>query len=309
MGTEAENLDQNTSEENEFEEVEAEEIESEETDENEAEGDGQGEDDTQPQDKQQAKTDWIQKRVARANRKVEKVSEEAEAAKNELELLRQKNKLLELAVQQRTQQPKPDAAPNPDDFDGGEYDPEYKKAHESYLIKKAEEAAHQRYQESQNNTLQQQQEAAKRQELEQKQRGHYERALTLEVKDYDVAEDKVMEILGEDNVNHIIANFEEDSHALVYHLGKNEKEARRLADLIQTNPIRGAAEIGRLSESLKLKPSKSFSPSPVDPLEGAEPGVNATEAKIGAAFKQYEKGAITMQQYLDRKKQILGASK
>lgn len=269
MGTEAENLDQVTSEENESEEVETDEVESEETDEIEnEEGEGQGEDDTQPQEKQQQKSDWIQKRIARANRKVEKVSEEAEAAKTELELLRQKNKLLELAVQQRTPQPKPDAAPNPDDFDGGEYDPEYKKAHESYLIKKAEEAAHQRYQESQTNALKEQQEAAKRQELEQKQREHYERALTLEVKDYDVAEDKVLEILGHDNVNHLINNFE-DSHALVYHLGKNEKEAQRLADLIQSNPIRGAAEIGRLSASLALKPSKSIPPAPVEKLEGS----------------------------------------
>jgi len=270
MGTEAENLDQATPEENEIEEVETEEVETEETDEIEGEGgEEKGEDDTQPQDKQQDKTDWIQKRIARANRKVEKVEQEANAAKTELDVLREKNKLLELAMQQsRKQQTQPDVAPNPDDFDGGEYDPAYKKAHESYVIKKAEEAAHQRYQENQNSALKQQQEAATRQELEQKQRGHYERALTLEVKDYDVAEDKVLEILGHDNVNHLINNFD-DSHALVYHLGKNEKEAQRLADLIEANPIKGAAEIGRLSASLTLKPSKSIPPAPVEKLEGS----------------------------------------
>ena len=63
----------------------------------------------------------------------------------------------------------------------------------------------------------------------------------------------------------------------MYYLGKNEAEARSLADLIKANPIQGVVEIGRLLTEIKVKP-KHKSP-PADPDEEIVGGVSTSSVK------------------------------
>ena len=64
-----------------------------------------------------------------------------------------------------------------------------------------------------------------------------------------------------------LVNFE-DSHVILYYLGKNPEEATRIANLIKTNPIRGVAEMGRLSAELKIKPKTKIVADPDEEING-----------------------------------------
>ncbi|QDP61809.1 MAG: putative scaffolding protein [Prokaryotic dsDNA virus sp.] len=313
MGTEVEqDLEPITSEENEIEEVETEEVETDEIESGE-EGDEEIEE-TQPQKTftQQELNEIVQKRLAKLNKK--KGDEPDDDTKSQLELERERNKLLTLAMQQATQgkQQPSDAAPDPDKFDGGEYDPEYKRQYEAYLLKKNEGHVQQLLSKERENDQRQRQQEAQTRELEAAQRAHYERALTLEVKDYDKHEDRVIEALGPEAFNVIIQGFD-DSHALANYLGTPANQAKldKLNDLVKqgtsVSTAKALAELGRISASLAVNSKSKPAPNPVDPLEGSTPGASADEAKINAAWKQYEKGAISMQQYIQRKRQITGS--
>lgn len=274
MGTEAEqDLEPITSEENEIEEVEAEEVETDEI-ESDAEGDEEIEE-TQPQKTftQQELNEIVQKRLAKLNKK--KGDEPDDKTKGELELERERNKLLTLAMQQATQgkQQQSDAAPDPDKFDGGEYDPEYRKQYEAYLMKKSEGHVQQLLSKERENDQRQRQQEAQARELETAQRAHYERALTLEVKDYDKHEDRVIEALGPEAFNVIIQSFD-DSHALANYLGTPANQAKldKLNDLVKegssTSTAKALAELGRISASLAVNSKSKPAPNPVEPLNG-----------------------------------------
>lgn len=288
MGTEAEqDLEPITSEENEIEEVEAEEVETDEI-ESDVEGDEEIEE-TQPQKTftQQELNEIVQKRLAKLNKK--KDVEPDDKTKGELELERERNKLLTLAMQQATQgkQQQSDAAPDPDKFDGGEYDPEYRKQYEAYLLKKSEGHVQQLLSKERENDQRQRQQEAQARELETAQRAHYERANTLEVKDYETAEDKVIEALGSEAANVIIQSFE-DSHALMYHLGKNPDKLQRLDDLVKsgtsTSTAKALAELGRISASLAVNSKSKPAPNPVEPLNGNS-GKSINPMLRGAKFE------------------------
>jgi len=288
MGTEAEqDLEPITSEEKEIEEVETEEVETDEI-ESDAEGDEEIEE-TQPQKTftQQELNEIVQKRLAKLNKK--KDVEPDDDTKSQLELERERNKLLTLAMQQATQgkQQQSDAAPDPDKFDGGEYDPEYRKQYEAYLLKKSEGHVQQLLSKERENDQRQRQQEAQARELETAQRAHYERANTLEVKDYETAEDKVIEALGSEAANVIIQSFE-DSHALMYHLGKNPDKLQRLDDLVKsgtsTSTAKALAELGRISASLAVNSKSKPAPNPVEPLNGNS-GKSINPMLRGAKFE------------------------
>src|SRR5690554_2988649 len=108
-------------------------------------------------------------------------------------------------------------------------------------MKKSQEQVQQILNQERENESRQRQQEAQAKELEKAQRAHYERALTLEVKDYDTAEDKVIEALGSEAANVIIQSFE-DSHALMYHLGKNPDKLRKLDDLVKSGTSTSTAK-------------------------------------------------------------------
>lgn len=216
--------------------------------------------------------DIVAKRVARLNKR-------GDASSKELDHIQEENRLLKLALEQKRK----DGPPKPDDFAEGEYDPAYLQARKDYdSAQRDAEVARQvdeRLQQERNARQQQEQSA----QLEGRQREHYKRAAELKVKDYEATEDVAIEALGQDYVNQLIANFD-DSHTLLYFLGKNPGEASRLASLIKTNPIRGVAEIGRLQAQIRVKPKSSRAPAPEAELEGSE-RATARRGPKGATYE------------------------
>lgn len=235
-----------------------------------------GEDGSQPAKNPRGFT----RRVSKLNARVQAAKEEASEASRELELERQKNKILELALQGKQEETGP---PDPNEFDEGVSDPKYRTALNDYT----------------RSFVQQEIEKVKPKEpevasvrtvdpsLEKKQTAHYERAEKLPVKDYEAVEDVAIDILGKDNVNHIINNIP-NSELLMFHLGKNPSKAREIVDTIKENPIAGVLELGNLSNRLQLKPVGKSDPVP-DPdteLEGA--GVSPKTKRRGPPGATFE---------------------
>lgn len=294
MGTEADSLNGATFESEAVEIVEeVENIEQEQQDieTNEVNDDAEQEDestvdsdeDTPPQDKQQDNNAWIQKRLSRKDRKIEAVTGESDKYKEELALERERNKLLQLAIEQgKSSKAMPDTEPDPDTFDEGEYDAEYKKQLKTYQEKRTRELVAASIKEDREASARNQSEEQKAKDLESKQIAHYERALKLGIANYDTVEDSVIDVLGEDNVNHIIQNLD-NSEVVMCNLWENKDATKKIAALLKTNPIQALVEIGRLSGT-KLKSKANPAPNPVDPLEGSN-SFSKRKMLVGAKFE------------------------
>jgi len=223
----------------------------------------------------------VRKRINKLNAKFESAKQGEEQANSDLALEREKVKILHLALdQQKEARPQPDI-PNPDDFDSGVHDPGYVKKYQEYQDATLKQEVRRQVAEASKQTAQTHTQTAQTQNLERKQVKHYERAKETGAKDYGEVEDKAIAFLGNDVVNHLIANFD-DSHVLLYYLGKNPGEAARIADTIQSNPIQGIAEIGALRSELKIKPKSNNTPDPDEELEGGSPSgnFNANDKKL-----------------------------
>jgi hypothetical protein len=70
----------------------------------------------------------------------------------------------------------------------------------------------------------------------------------------------------------------ENGHDIAYHLGKNLKEAQRIAAL---DPVSQIFELGRIAAKLSAEPEKpkmpSKAPAPITPLTGATPTAATAE--------------------------------
>jgi hypothetical protein len=239
---------------------------------------------TQPQKEftQKQVDDIVSKRVKRLNKKSDATGEAAAATNTELEIEREKTKLLQLALEQAKQakQVAP-TMPNPEDFDEGTADPKYQEkvtAYNETII--AAEVAKQVTQAT-TQTADVINLNARNDQLQKKQRKHYERAADIGVKDYEATEDAALEVLGNEVANHLIDNFD-DSHIIMYYLGKNPDEAKRISNLLKTSPIKGVAELGRLSGELKVKPKKvDPAPDPDEEIKGdMKPDTSAVHKRL-----------------------------
>ena len=273
MGNEAENLDQITPEPIETEDVEVVEIEGEEKAKDE---------ETQPQFTQQQLDEIVSKRVNKLNRKVDESKTAVDKTGEELALARERIKLLELARQQAIPV-KSNKAPDPDDFDGGEYDPNFKKKQEEYNQYLIDQRVEAKFAESTKKAQDEALNSNRAKELEGRQRKHYQLANELEIKNYAESEDKALDALGNETVNHIIENFD-DSPAILNYLGLNDVKAKQLAELIKTHPIKAVAEIGRISKSLEVKSKSTNAPDPVENLEGSSSFASKRSTLKGATF-------------------------
>ncbi len=236
---------------------------------------------TQPGKTQQQVNSIVQGRVKRLKSKIDGLNEDNKQSNTALDLSEEKNKLLQIALKQ-AQDKSRDAvkAPDVNDFDGGTNDPEFIKQQGLYnqsIISKqvADEVA--KATQTISNTTNAEQES---QALLSNQVKHYERAEEIGAKDYEVTEDKAIEVLGTEVTKHIIDNFD-DSHIILYYLGKNPDEASRIANLLESSPIKGVAEIGRLSSELTVKSIKKPAPDPDEKISGdGSPDLSANERKL-----------------------------
>ena len=185
-------------------------------------------------------------------RRLKAAKDDTKEVSEALEIEREKNKLLQLALSQ-----KDDGAnepPDPMSFDDGVTDPAYAKAlqdhNQAFIAQEVRKA-----------TASIPAQPAVNHELERKLVSHGERAERLGVSDYADVQDKALDILGRETVTEIIAASDK-SEVILYHLGKNPARAEEFRDLVSTNPVRAAMEIGRLEAGLTVKPRASTQPTP-----------------------------------------------
>lgn len=237
------------------------------------EGDGELEivrEGTQPQFNQQQVNDIVNKRVKRLNSKLTEKDDATSQSNAALDLATERNKILELALEQAKQTKAATVKiPDPSDFNDGVHDPEYIKQQAAYnQVIIAKQVAEQVAAATQNVTATQKQDKHS-EALLSNQVKHYERANEMGIKNYGEIEDKAISILGNETVIQIIDNFD-DAHVILAYLGteRNSSEAKHIANLIKTKPIRGVAEVGRLSVSLKLKPKNKTVADPDEEIQG-----------------------------------------
>jgi hypothetical protein len=202
----------------------------------------------------------LQKRFGKMKGKIDAATTEADEANRRAQMLEEENKLLRL----QAQQVKPVTRPDEDDFDTRK---EYLNALDEYedakIDARAEARAKQLFEANQTQTVQSQVEGNLEKQIDQ----HYDRSASLKVPDYSEVEAVAADILGDDISRQIIANTDE-SHLLMYHLGKNPAKAENLKSLLLNQPMKGVLEIGRLAGSLKVKPKNSIAPDPETKING-----------------------------------------
>jgi hypothetical protein len=260
-----------------------------------------GDDGSQPH-----KQHGIQKRVNKLNDKVAKAEGKATDATNELALERERNKLLRLALEQKAPVEVP-TPPDPVDYDEGVRDPKYVNALNAYNQPMIAAEV-----QKQTASLTPVQADVVDPALVKKQTKHYERAEELGAKDFDEVEDKAIEILGKEAVNQLIKGSDE-SHLILYYLGKNPEKAKDIAKLIKEDAVRGVLQLGRLSAQLSVKPRANSEPTP-DPdeeLQGGSPAAaksNKFQRKLDKAREDAQDGGSgRMQAIADIKKEAIEA--
>ena len=221
----------------------------------------------------------VRKRINKLNARNREAEDRAAARDRELQIEREKVKLLELSNEQLRTQTTPTAAiPDPDDYDDGVADPRYQSAHRAYTDAAVAAAIQNQTPAPQTQT---QVRPAPSEAVERKQTQHYERAAELKVTDYEDAEDAAVEIIGNNTASQLIS-VSDKSHMILYYLGKNPREAENFAALVESNPTEAAVHVGRLEERLKIQPRAGRKPPP-EPDEQLAGGSSAS----GSA---YEKG-------------------
>lgn len=205
------------------------------------------------------------RRLSGKNRKLESANSETEEVKRKAAMLEEENKLLRLQAQQGKTTAK---RPNEDDFDTDEAYQTAKEAYDKEQMRLlAAEVVNESIGASQAQTTQAQHSEALSQKIDK----HYERSATLKVSDYEETEEAAADILGDDVARQIVANTD-DSHLLMYHLGKNPAKAQKLKALLESNPMKGVMEIGRLAGTLKVKPKGKTAPDPETEVKGGGGG-------------------------------------
>ncbi len=245
----------------------------------------EGEEETQPLKTQHQVDSAVRKRVYRLNRAKDKVVGERDESNAANVILSEQNKLLEMALEQERGKKSLLAQPNPEDFEDGISNPEFIKQNAAFNQQTIQQEVSKQVGEATKQTVQQSTDEVDQASLERDQTKHYERVNDLKVKDYDVREDRALEIFGNEVVNQVIMNFPK-SHLMLYYLGteKNAEEAKALAALLESSPVQGVAEFGRLQGELTLKPKSNSTPGPDDELEGGAKSLSKKRGPQGATY-------------------------
>ncbi len=235
---------------------------------------------------QQRTNNIVQKRVGKLNSKLVKANETLGTRDKELEAEREKVRVMQLALDQRQgTEKKPVGIPNPDEFDGGIYDPDFVKAQGVYNDDRIDREVSRRVAAASETVNESSKKSQKARNLRVKQEAHYTRAGELGTKDYEATEDAAIEVLGVERTNQLIENFD-DAHVLLYYFGKNADAAANFNELMDKDLVQGIAEIGRLQSRLKIVPKANTAPNPDVELEGGNsPGIDK-DRKLDKLFEE-----------------------
>lgn len=243
--------------------------------------------DTQPQADQVPV--GFYKRINKLNGDIDTLESQNSEANQENLDLKEENKLLRMAVDRSRggSAEKELKRPNPDDFDGGTYDPKYIDEANVYMDAKIAEGTKNAVAKFAETSQVKQTEVVQSEGLKAKQKAHFERAAKLKIKDYAETEDKAIEILGTQSVNHLIGGLKKDTEKILYHLGKFPDKAHHYAEMFKTRDgtIEALVELGRLVERIKVKPKKTTAPGPDNELEGGGTPEGKLRGPKGAKFE------------------------
>lgn len=221
-----------------------------------------GEAGSQPEDTRTQQINTIvARRVNREKAKTKAATEATEEERKRNTLLEEQNRLLQLQLNQAPQTAAP-ARPKPQDFTDGADDPAYLEAIDSYYEARSEKRVQEAVAKATADfkpVRSDQPDPA----LVESQRRHYGKAVDLGIKDYEETEQAAIDIIGQKNVDLLIQNSS-DSHLVLYHLGKNESEARRISGLLSDpkTVVKGVLDIGKLEGRLKVVPKAKAKPAP-----------------------------------------------
>lgn len=245
------------------------------------------------------------KRMRKLNQKTETAVAGQTQAEAALVHEKNKNAVLEMALEQEKSRVT-SQMPNPNDFDDGANDAKYVHAlneHNQAAIQAGIEKA----------IATQPAPAApvvgQDPDIERLQSAHYTKAAKLGIEDFGEVEDVALDIMGQESVNWIIANTE-NSELLLYYLGKNPDQAHEIADLARRNSGKAVLKLGRLDGRVKTRPKANANPAsdPDDELPGGTPSAAAANVFQRKLDKLREKVAVSgdseiMGQILTLKKQ------
>jgi hypothetical protein len=109
---------------------------------------------------------------------------------------------------------------------------------------------------------------------------HYDRVDKLKMPSYESAEDKLIEILGQEQVTQIIHALPKNSEMVINYLGSNPDKAFDLLDEWQKGPQGVLIKLGGLSADLKLRPrQKKQRAAPESKITAAAPATKSSLEK------------------------------
>lgn len=234
----------------------------------------------------------------RADRRAEKEEKERLQKQNE-ELLRQ------LSLVGNVQKAEPATVPTLEscDYDESKY--------QAALVQYQQQTLEQKLAEIEQKRLQEQRAKIVQQQLEQSVAEHYQRVETLgvSVDEFIPAEKTLRDTFGDVAIDQMIDAIGEGSEKVVYHLGLNQSERDKVAQLVQQDPsgLKAMTYLGRLAVKLSSEaPQKKISQAPAAdrPVSGG-----STPNTGGAILKRLKQldGMANRDQFREYKRKLIAA--
>lgn len=234
----------------------------------------------------------------RADRRAEKEEKERLQKQNE-ELLRQ------LSLVGNVQKAEPATVPTLEscDYDESKY--------QAALVQYQQQTLEQKLAEIEQKRLQEQRAKIVQQQLEQSVAEHYQRVETLGVsaEEFIPAEKTLRDTFGDVAIDQMIDAIGDGSEKVVYHLGLNQSERDKVAQLVQQDPsgLKAMTYLGRLAVKLSSEaPQKKISQAPAAdrPVSGG-----STPNTGGAILKRLKQldGMSNRDQFREYKRKLIAA--
>ncbi len=223
----------------------------------------------------------MSERINQLNAGKKEQKDRADGLETEVAALREKNSVMELALEQSRNKVVAPVRPNVDDFEEGVKDPKYVEAFNKYDTHRIKKAVNDELNQVAQTSTQQAKVDTEALNLLKKQEAHFARADEFKAKNFDEVQGVAIEHLGKDVVNDIIREYP-DSELIIYWYGTNPGEADALMKIMEQSTVLGVSEIGVLRKELKKMPKSKIIPDPDEELEGA----TTSNSAIGKSFER-----------------------
>ena len=243
--------------------------------------------------------------LVKQREKKQQALSEVDTLKRQVQALQQENDLKSLVIPDTQEEEAEIIAPNPNDyFDDDDWLEAQKKYNESYKKKLENDTA-----ELVKKQLAERDQAAEQSKaerdaqlrLETTRAEYLERADKLEASDFLEREDALRKEVQPWFFDQLMANFE-NSEQLIYSLGGDIPKARELIEGFDKDNFRGGMDLVKYAANLG-KSNTGNLPEPDEAIKGGG-GVSDVEAQISRLRDQKLAGKLTMQQFMDKKREL-----